>query len=99
MPTPAEFVYSLIIRDIDGQARDLENMRSHLGIAISAGGVVAAIFAAADDSQSVWFWLGAASFAGLVVCAIRVFWPLQFRFNPATSKEVEKYLRDPPWGG
>src|SRR5579862_6795888 len=45
MPSPAEIAYNDLIRGLNGQATDLESIRTHVNIALTAGGVSAAIFA------------------------------------------------------
>ena len=92
MRSPEEIVYDLLVRDIDGQVRDLENMRAHTGMAISAGGVAAAILSASSSGTGVFFWLGAVAFAVLVACTVIIYQPLDMRFSPADDGAVERYL-------
>jgi len=78
----AELAYAEAVRGLDGQAVDLENIRSHVNVAVSAGGLAAAVLATQSSAEGWAFWIGIAAFVLLIVCAVTVFRPVQpFRYS------------------
>ncbi len=53
MSSTAKIAYNDLIRGLNGQAADLESIRSHVNIALSAGGVAAA-FLLGQSSTNGW---------------------------------------------
>jgi hypothetical protein len=70
MPTPLEIAYDDLVRGLNGQATDLESIRSHVNVALGAGGVAAA-FLAGKSGSTIALWIAFGSF--VLICLITAF--------------------------
>ncbi len=70
MPTPLEIAYDDLIRGLNGQATDLESIRSHVNVALGAGGVAAAFLAGKSGSTAA-LWVAFTAF--VLICLITAY--------------------------
>lgn len=97
MPSAAEIAYREAVRALEGQANDLENIRSHVNVTLSAGGIAAAFLGSQAAGHGVAFWIAVVAFAGVAAVAIRVYWPVEFAWDFNGYELVSSYVdSDPP---
>lgn len=91
MPSPAEIAYNDLIRGLNGQATDLESIRSHVNIALTAGGISAAIFAnKAAGSIAIDVALGA--FAVIAIVVGFLYWSVRaFKYDLVATNILSTY--------
>jgi hypothetical protein len=79
----ARLAYHEAVRGLDGQTTDLENIRSHVNVAVTLGGVAAGVFVAkGDDIRGASIWTAFLFLALLIACAVAAYSPLiPFRFS------------------
>lgn len=92
MPSPAEIAYREAVRALEGQSQDLENIRSHVSLALSAGGLTAAFLGGLADERGMFFWVAVAAFAVVVGMTIRVYWPVEFPWDFDAHNLVQNYV-------
>jgi hypothetical protein len=97
VPPPAEIAYREAVRSLEGQARDLENIRSHVSITLSAGGIAAAFLGALTKAHGPAFWVAVAAFGLAAVATIIAYWPVTFAWDFDGYELVSNYVdRKPP---
>ena len=74
MPSVEEIAYRESVRALEGQARDLENIRSHVSMALTAGGVGIAFFASQQPGRGDSFIVGAGAFAVVALMTVVAYW-------------------------
>ena len=92
MPSPAEIAYRESVRALEGEAQDLENIRSHVSLMLSAGGLAAAFLGALTHKHGVPFWIAVAAFVTISVATIIVYWPVSFPWDFDGYKLVSTYV-------
>jgi hypothetical protein len=90
--TAAQPAYNEIVRGLQGQATDLESIRSHVNLALSAGGVAAAFLAANRHSSGPFFWVAVASFAVMALVSVRIYWPVAFWYDFVDQQLSTAYI-------
>lgn len=70
MPTPIEIAYDDLIRGLDGQATDLETIRTHVNVALGAGGIAAAFLAGKSGSTAA-LWVAFSAF--ILICFVTAY--------------------------
>ena len=97
MPSAAEIAYRESVRALEGEAQDLENIRSHVSLVLSAGGVSAAFLGALSHQRGLAFWLAIGAFAAIAIVTIVVYWPVSFPWDFDGTQLVATYAdRKPP---
>ncbi len=81
MPSPAEIAYRESVRSLEGQAQDLESIRSHVNLVLSAGGITAAFFGTQADGKGLAFWFAVVAFAAIAGATVRAYWPIDFAWD------------------
>ena len=92
MPSPAEIAYREAIRGLEGQARDLEGVRSHISIVLSAGGIAAAFLGGQSGHHGLAFWVAVLAFGTMAAVTIRAFWPVTFAWDFDGYAVVNTYV-------
>lgn len=93
MATSAEPAYNEIVRGLQGQATDLDSIRSHVNLALSAGGVAAAFLAANTQSSGPFFWIAVVSFAVMALVSVRIYWPVDFWYDFVDQQLTTAYIK------
>jgi hypothetical protein len=70
MPTPNEIAYDDLIRGLNGQATDLETIRTHVNVALGAGGIAAAFLAGKSGSTAA-LWVAFSAF--VLICFVTAY--------------------------
>jgi hypothetical protein len=97
MPSPAEIAYRESVRSLEGQAQDLESIRSHVNLVLSAGGITAAFFGTQADGKGFAFWLGVIAFAAIAATTVWAYWPIEFAWDFDGYKMINAYVdAEPP---
>jgi hypothetical protein len=97
MPSVAEIAYRESVRALEGEAQDLENIRSHVSLALSAGGVSAAFLGALNHQRGYAFWLAVLAFAVIAIATVVVYWPVSFPWDFDGYQLVATYVdANPP---
>jgi len=81
MPMVEEIAYREGVRALEGQARDLENIRTHLSIVLTAGGVAVALFASNRLGDGDAFAAAGVAFGVVVVMTVAGYWPITFAWD------------------
>jgi hypothetical protein len=72
MATKEEIAYTDALRALDGQTIDLQNIRAHVNLALTAGGVAAAFLAAQRDDLRWPLIIAVTAFVAIAVLAVLV---------------------------
>jgi hypothetical protein len=97
MPSVEEIAYRESVRALDGQARDLENVRSHVSMVLTAGGVGIAFFASQHPGRGDAFIIGAGAFTVVALTAVLAYRAITFAWDFDTYDLVNTYVdADPP---
>jgi len=96
MPSTAEIAYRESVRALQGEAQDLENIRSHVSLVLSAGGVSAAFLGALNHQRGIAFWLAVGAFAVIAVATVVVYWPVSFPWDFDGYQLVATYVDAKP---
>jgi hypothetical protein len=100
VPSPAEIAYREAVRALEGQAQDLENIRTHVSIVLTAGGVAIAFFASQHPGRGDAFVVAAAAFGVIAVMTVCAYWPITFAWDFNAYDLVTTYVDcDPPCDG
>ena len=81
MPAVEEIAYREAVRSLEGQARDLENIRTHLSIVLTAGGVAIAFFASQHPGTGDGFTAAACAFGLIAAMSVVAYWPITFAWD------------------
>jgi hypothetical protein len=92
MPTVEEIAYREAVRALEGQATDLENIRSHINMALTAGGVGIAFFASQHPSRGDAFIFGAIAFAVVAIMTVIAYWGIKFAWDFDAYDLVNTYV-------
>jgi hypothetical protein len=95
MPSPAEISYHEAVRSLEGQSRDLEAIRSHVSLVLSASGIAIALLGS-EVGRGTAFWVAVAAFATIAMVTIRVFWPIDFAADFDGYDLVNTYVDQEP---
>ncbi len=92
MPSPAEIAYRESVRSLEGHAQDLENIRSHVSIMVSAGGIAAAFLGAQTRVHGAGFWVAVGAFALVAAATVIAYWPVTFSWDFDGYEMVRNYV-------
>ena len=92
MPSPAEIAYREAVRSLEGQAQDLENIRSHVSLTLSAGGIAAAFLGALTKAHGLGFWVAVAAFVAAAAASVIAYWPVAFAWDFDGYELVRNYV-------
>jgi hypothetical protein len=92
MPTLSEIAYREGVRALEGQASDLENIRTHLSIVLTAGGVAIAFLAAQHPGHGDAFVVAAAAFGIIAAMTVVGYWPVEFAWDFSAYSLVTNYV-------
>jgi len=95
----AEIAFEQTMRGVDGQTQDLGDIRSHLNIILTGGGIAATFLGVKPDGPHGWpFWLAVGAFAVVGAIAIIVYWPVRWFYDFDGDDLIAEYVDvDPPW--
>jgi hypothetical protein len=89
MGSPAELLITELRSKLDGQVQTLESARTRAGIAVSAAGVIAGLFATHLTPPIGWSGRVALLVFGVgTLPAVWIFWPHRMKVNPEANEWI-----------